>query len=96
MAASKALILAPLVAFGPEPVIEITEGAENRTVSKQTKCPIWNRIQEMEIKRDPCSFIHTCFADSGVKAINAKLTLTLTMAMPKGDPHCEWVVELKK
>ena len=92
-AVSEALILAPLVVFGPEVAIEITEAGKDRTVSKQTKCPVWNRIQEMGITRDPCSFIHACYARSGAQAINSGLTFTLTKAMTKGDPYCAWVVE---
>jgi hypothetical protein len=94
-AASEALILAPLVGFGPEPVIEITEATKDRVVSKQTICPLWNRVEELGLKGDPCTFGHICWSEAGIKAINPNLTFQLTKAMPKGDPYCEWVVELK-
>ena len=51
-AASEALILAPLVGFGPEPVIDITEATKDRVVSKQTICPLWNRVEELGLEGD--------------------------------------------
>jgi len=97
LAASHALKLGAFLLFGPEPVIEVKEETKDRVVSTQTVCPIWNRRKELGHEWLPyCIPGHTAWAEGVLNAINPNLSFSITKAVEKGDPCCEWVVELKK
>jgi hypothetical protein len=84
------------VIMGPEFKFETVEATAGRTVVRCAECPWWNRTQELEISDDLCSVGDLAWTNSLVKALNPKVAVTLTKAMPRGDQFCEWVYELQK
>lgn len=89
---------APLVATviaGPEMKTETTEVTAEKAVIRCTECTWWNRAQELGISDDVCSAADSAFHNGLAKALNPKLDMTLTKAMPRGDEFCEWVFELQ-
>ncbi len=90
---------APLVAtviMGPELKFETVEATEGKAMVRCTECPWWNRTKELGISDDICSVGDHAWNNGLAKVLNPKLTVTLTKAMPRGDPYCEWVYELQK
>jgi hypothetical protein len=83
---------------GPEWEGEYVEKTPERTIWRTTKCPYWERYEEFEV--DPvfrtCDAVHQQFGEAGLKAINYKITRTLKKALPRGDPYCEDIYEIKK
>jgi len=73
------------------------EATPKRVAFKWTNCPWWNLYKEFEVDPTfmPCPIIHQAETKAGLKAINPKLTGTLTKAMPWGDPYCEFIYEFK-
>jgi len=93
--------LAKIVAtlqMGPEFEWEDVEESPERVVWRVTKCPWWERYNELELKPELriCDSSAEAWGDGGLKAINPKLTLKMGNAMPKGDPYCEHIIEFKK
>jgi hypothetical protein len=85
-----------VVAMGPEVKIEAVEATAERTVLRNTECPYWNRMKELGISDDLCSAADPAYFNGLANSLNPKVTVTLTKAMPLGDPYCEWVYELQK
>ena len=84
-----------ILTLGPECEIERIEETENRVVERWTKCPWWESAKQFGITAQyDCSC--SAWTEEGLKAINPKLTATLTKARPRGDPYCEYVYELKE
>ncbi len=83
---------------GPNWEGEYIEKTPERVVWRITKCPYWEIYGELKI--DPalisCDVVHQAWGEAGFKAINSKITRTLTKALPRGDPYCEDVYEFKE
>jgi hypothetical protein len=82
---------------GPELNFEIVESTPTKVVVRAPKCGWWERYQDFNVKSElrNCPEGHQAWGESGLKAINPKLTYKVTKAMPRGDPYCEMVIELK-
>ncbi len=83
------------VAMGPEFKLETVEATAERAVVRATECPWWNRAKEFGLSDDFCA-ADPAWCNGLVKSFNPKLSVTLTTAMMRGDPYCEWVYELQK
>jgi hypothetical protein len=92
-------VVALLVAGGPEyewgPVGEETP---ERVVYRITKCPWMERYKEQNVKPEfrMCPSGHEKFVNAGLEAVNSPVVQKLTKFMPRGDPYCEVIYELKK
>ena len=96
--AAKLLFVGTRLAFGPGFEGEIAEATPERAFLRWIKCPLdkWFTILEVDPQlRAACHGGHQAWGD-GIKAVNPKITHKLTMAMPRGDPYCESVIEFKK
>ncbi|MFX1520887.1 MAG: hypothetical protein ACFFCD_13300 [Promethearchaeota archaeon] len=86
--------------MGTESEGEYVEKTPARVVYRQTKCPwgTWNEENAAWAKPEYmiCTEGHQAWAESGLKAINPKLTHKMTKSMMKGDPYCEYIIEFKK
>jgi len=85
-----------VVAMGPEFKLEIVEANAEKGMVRCTECPWWNRTKELGSSDDFCSSGDIAWCNTFAKSLNPKVTVTLTQAMPRGDPYCEWVYELQK
>jgi L-2-amino-thiazoline-4-carboxylic acid hydrolase len=83
-------------AMGPEFEFEIIESSKDRCVGKTTQCPWHKRWKEQGLDFDPCGVGHQKWGEGAVESLNPNFTFKLTKVMPRGDSHCEWVVERKK
>ena len=83
--------------FGPEWEMKYVEKTPERVVVRWPKCPIWKRYKECEVDPAfiPCVHGDQAWGEEGLKAVNPKITYTITKAMPRGDPYCEMVYEFK-
>ncbi len=91
-----AIMPALMILFsGPEQKYEIEEAVAEKARVKGINCAFWNAAQKMEVTDDICSPSCQYTLDGLAKALNPKLTLTLAKARPRGDPVCEWIIELK-
>ncbi len=84
-----------VLALGPECKMERTEESRNRVVDRYLNCPWWESAKQFGIADQyECS----CgdWSEAALKAINPKLTATLTKSQSRGDPYCECVYELKE
>jgi len=93
--ASKLYIIAVKLLSGPEGEFEIVEATPERVVLRYTKCPIWERYEELEVDPVlfPCDEVDQISCEEGFKVVNPKITFKRTKAMPRGDPYCEAVIE---
>ncbi|MGA3295727.1 MAG: L-2-amino-thiazoline-4-carboxylic acid hydrolase [Candidatus Acidiferrales bacterium] len=82
--------------MGPEFVFEVVEATKDRCVGKTTQCPWHKRWKEQGLDFDPCGVGHQRWGDGVAEGLNPNFTFKLTKIMPRGDSHCEWVVERKK
>lgn len=96
--AAKLVIVAGALMRGPEIKDEIIEATRERAVLRRTQCVWIERYKEYEVDTEllTCPPAHQAFSEEGLKAINPKITHTLTKAIPWGDPYCEWIIEFKK
>ena len=80
---------------GPDWEVEFPEETKERVVFRATKCAWWERYNEQEVNPElrPCLPVCGVRVDEAQKAINPRITVTLTKARPRGDPYCEWVTE---
>ncbi len=76
--------------------LETVEATAEKAVVRCTECPWWSRAKEMEILDDMCSVGDQAWNNDLAKALNPKVSVTLTKAMPRGDSYCEWVYELQE
>ena len=95
-AAAEVLTFAAILTMGPECKFEFPERGKDKAVVKITECPWLNRTKEVGIELDLCSHADHAYADAVVKSVNPKLAQSLTKSMVRGDPYCEWVIELQK
>ena len=84
------------VTMGPELKFETVEATAEKATIRCTECPWWNRAKEFEISDDMCSVGDFAWNNGLAKALNPKLSVSLTKARPRGDSYCEWVYELQK
>jgi hypothetical protein len=90
------VLLVATVEMGPELKFETVEATAEKATIRCTECPWWNRAKELEISDDMCSIGDPAWGNGLAKALNPKVTVDLTKAMPRGDSYCEWVYELQK
>ena len=87
-----AIAIASLFCLYEEQVLKvegkIVEQSSDRVVKESSKCPFQG------LSSGFCEAF-TCISQGMAKAINPDFTVTLTKAMTKGDPICEWIVEKK-
>lgn len=83
------------IILGPELKGEILEANEDRVIGKITGCPMLNAHRN--IGNEPTGTPAHCqaFCQSAVESLNPRYTMRYTKRMCTGDPHCEYVVELK-
>lgn len=95
--AANVAAVAAVLSMGPEMEGERIEETEKRVVDRATKCPLWERVKEFGLTAQ-ITDCPGCLAwtEEGLKAINPKLTCQITKALPRGDPYCEFVYELKE
>ena len=74
------------------------EATPERVVNRCTKCAWMDRYEEQNVKPEfrTCPEAHQAWAEEGYNAINPNITHTITKAMPRGDPYCEYIIEFKK
>lgn len=74
------------------------QATPERAVRRTTKCALWERAKEynlleaFEVCGEPCG----TFVEEGFKAVNPKITFTLTKCPEWGDEYCEFLYEFKK
>ncbi len=91
-----AMHLLAQASMGPEFKFEVVESTKDRCVGKTTECPWHKRWKEQGLDFDPCGVGHQAWGDGAAESLNPDFTFKLTKVMPRGDSHCEWVVERKK
>ena len=96
--AAKLVIVAATLLTGPELQYEIVEETRERVVIRRTQCVWLERRNEyyVDTKLMTCPPGHQANSEEGLKAVNPKITYTLTKAIPWGDPYCEDVIEFKE
>jgi len=95
--AANVTAVAAVLSMGPENEGERIEETEKRVVDRVNKCPFWERAKEFGVTAEAdCVPGCSAWCEEGLKAINPKLTFKITKALPRGDPYCELVYELKK
>jgi hypothetical protein len=82
------------VTMGPE-FERTVEGTAEKAILRTTECVWWNRQKELGVS-DLCSVACPAYCNAFAKSLNPKITVSLTKAMPRGDPYCEHVWELEK
>jgi hypothetical protein len=76
---------------------ERIEETEKKVVERWSKCPWWKMANDYGIAdKYDCTSICAVSIEEGLKAINPKLTCKVTKTLPRGDPYCEFIYELKK
>ncbi len=84
------------VVMGPEFKFETVEATAERVVLRSPECPWQNRAKELGISDDLCTSGDTAWCNALAKSFVPTVTVTMTKAMPRGDPYCGWVYELQK
>jgi hypothetical protein len=84
------------IILGPELMGDILEANEERVIGKMTGCPMLNAHRN--IGNEPTGTHAHCqaFCQSSVESLNPRYTMRYTKKMCIGDPHCEYIIELKK
>lgn len=85
-----------IVMMGPEFKFEIVEAKAEKAVQRLTECPWWKRQKELGVSGELCYAGCPAYQNAFAKSLNPKLTASLTKAMPKGDPYCEYVYQLQR
>ena len=95
--AVKLFNVAAILLKGPGQEGYNVEEAPERVVVRWPKCVWMERYKEYEVEPAfiPCPEGHQAWNEEGLKAVNPKITVKLTKAMPWGDPYCEDVIEFK-
>jgi len=100
--AAKFLIVWATLILGPETETEIVEATPERAVLRWNKCTWWERWKELEIDLELLAChsndwpVHQLLFDEVFKAINPRITCTLTKQLSKGEPCCEDIIEFKE
>ena len=83
---------------GPEMEGEVVEATPVRVVSRVTRCVWMERYKEYEVDLTlrPCISGCPAWCEEGLKAVNPMITIKSTKQLPRGDPYCEFVSELKE
>ena len=84
------------IILGPELMGVILGANEERVIGKTTGCPMLNAHRN--IGNEPTGTHAHCqaFCQNSVESLNPRYTMRYTKRMCTGDPHCEYVIELKK
>ena len=95
--AANVIDVAAVLGMGPECVEERIEETKERVVERWIKCPFQERAKELGVAAQYDCFLG-CLAwvKEGLHAINPNLSFKKTKAIPRGDPYCEFVYELKE
>jgi hypothetical protein len=84
------------IILGPELIGEFLEADEERVKFMITGCPMLNAHKMIGHEPTKGTPAHCqAFCQSSVESLNPKYTLRYTKRMCTGDPHCEYVIELK-
>jgi hypothetical protein len=96
--AAKLLIAAATLLQGPEHTGQIIETRPERAILRVLKCAWMERYKEFEITPGfrVCGASCPGWGEEGLKAINPNFTYKGTQLLPKGDPYCERIIELKE
>jgi len=95
--AAQLITVAAVLGMGPECTDEIIEETKEMVVQRWVKCPFIERAKEMGVaNKHDCYSGCSAWVEEGLKAINPKLNFKKTKAMPRGDPYCEFIYELKE
>lgn len=102
--AENALDVAKLCMFiawldsGPGQMFEFAEKTKERVLLRTTKCYWWEIYKDLGV--DPglvtCPTWCPALWEAGIKAVNPKIIYKFTKFMPRGDPYCEEIFELKE
>lgn len=84
-----------IIIYGPKQKYETIEATTEKARLRCINCELWNNVQARKITDDLCSVLSQYFWDGYVKAMNPKMSSTLTKARPRGDSVCEWAFELQ-
>lgn len=85
------------IILGPELMGEILEANEDRVVGRIRGCPVLNAHQNIGHGPTAGTSAHCdAFCQSSVESLNPQYALRYTKRMCTGDPHCEYIIELKK
>jgi len=85
------------IILGPELMGEILEANEERVIGKMTGCPMLNAHRNIGHEPTAGTPAHCqAFCQNSVESLNPRYTMRYTKRMCTGDPHCEYVIELKK
>ena len=88
--------LATVASMGPDFMWEIVESSEDKCVTKNVKCPWYERFKEQSISFDYCGSGHQKWCEGVCDSLNPNFTATLTKSMPRGDAYCETIIERKR
>jgi hypothetical protein len=96
--AAKLCMVAATLGSGPGQKFKIAEETHERVVLRTTRCEWWEIHKELEI--DPglmiCPTWDPIYLESGIKAVNPKITFKFIKFMPRGEPYCEEIYEFKE
>ncbi|MFX1521802.1 MAG: hypothetical protein ACFFCD_18000 [Promethearchaeota archaeon] len=97
ISATKFVMIAARLVFGPEFEFETTEESREKVVLRWIKCPLWEIYKENKVDRAyiPCEAGHEAYFEEGFNAVNPKLTHNLTKARLRGDAYCEDIIVFK-
>jgi len=85
------------IILGPELKGEILEANVQRVTGKITGCPMLNAHRSIGHEPTAGTPSHCqAFCQSSVESLNQRYIMRYTKRMCTGDPHCEYVIELKK
>lgn len=92
-----ALDIISTIILGPELVGEILDASEERLIEKMTGCPMLNAHRNIGHPPTAGTPAHCqAFCQSSVESLNPRYAIRYTKRMCTGDPHCEYIIELKK
>ena len=84
------------IILGPELKGEIFEANEERVIGKITSCPMLNAHRNIGHVPTAGTPAHCqAFCQVSVESLNPLYTARYMKRMCTGDPHCEYVIELK-
>ncbi|MFA6371574.1 MAG: hypothetical protein WCW68_03015 [Methanothrix sp.] len=84
------------IIMGPEFAGVVLEANVNRVIGKMTGCPMLNAHRNIGYGPTAGTPSHCqAFCQNFVESLNPRYIMRYTKRMCTGDPHCEYVIELK-
>jgi len=85
------------IILGPELRGEILVANEDHVIGKMTGCPMLNAHRNIGHRPTAGTAAHCqAFCQNSVESLSPRYTMRYTKRMCTGDPHCEYVIKLKK